>query len=301
MSSKSDDSITTVRRFQLRQIRPPCNLLILGPQASGKTIIINALLRNIRIRGRGVVFSSDPMNYDYLNQKYWEVYEPTDDDTNLSKCDVRVFEDDVSEECFSVYDDRRAFNIIALQTHKQLSKSVNHSKLDYLILMGGLDNLRTIWFDLAGIVPKYKQFKKIYEACTDNYDFLLIDFSGHSRKIFDHVYWGRSDWRFGEFGKRGPRERGSQEKTVKIEDITSQISKTFEIHQASEATVVQIPKPAVDSSKEEKPRESELSIKRESIEREPSTPPEQTPTSTEQSLPTLDNAEKEDEDECVIL
>lgn len=296
MSYQSKSTTTSVRRFHLRHIRPPCNLLVLGPPASGKTIIINSLLRNIRIRGRGIVFSSDPMNYDYLNQKYWEVYEPSDEEIDMSKCDVRVFEDDVSEECFNVFGDKRAFNIIALQSFKQLPQNINHSKLDYLIMMGGLENLRKVWFDLAGIVPKYKQFKKIYEACTENYDFLIIDFSGHSRKILDHVYWGRSDWRYGELGKRSSKEKGLQEKEIKIEDITSQISKTFEIHQASEANVISVPVPEPQPQPQPQPEpqpQPQLSI----------TPKQEisSPHESENVEKSEKENEEDKEDDCIIL
>ncbi len=253
-SKKNAKSIVTldIKRFHLKNIRPPSNVLIIGPQASGKTTIINCFLRNIRMRGKGIVSTTEIDNYDYLDERYWTIQYGDDtlqrsemtekERNNIRKCDVRVFEDEVVDECFQIFYDRRAFNIIALQNYQKISSRIKNN-IDYLILLNGIKDIRKVWFDYVGIIPKYRQFKKIYDSCTDNYEFLLVDFTGHSRKMQDHIFWGSADWKFGEFGKKEtPQSFGLEKKKIEFQDITSNISRQFIMNEVHEAETVEIPK-----------------------------------------------------------
>ena len=193
---ENDTEDIELNRIYLQNVRVPSNVLLIGPKHSGKTTVLKHILLNIMdfVSTKSCIVTTDTRDYDDLgitrNDDVWDVLSPYDVDDSLRDYSVRVIEDYHDTDVFDLYRDRRSLNIIAVDKYTHLPSNIRQS-IDYVILLGNIRELREVWFDLAGLVEHYSDFKLIYDESTTGYDFLVIDNFGSSRKLQDHLKWGR--------------------------------------------------------------------------------------------------------------
>ena len=187
-----------LNRIYLENVRIPSNVLIVGPKKSGKSMLIKYVLNNIKdsLIVDSCIVTADTKEYDSLElNDNWDVISSYDHDLSMGELNnysVRFIEDwsGKRNNVFDLFQDKRSFNVIAIDRYSHLPSSIRQ-QVDYVILLGNIKELREIWFDFAGIVPHYSDFRLIYDDCTSGYDFLVIDNFGTSKKIIDHIRWGR--------------------------------------------------------------------------------------------------------------
>ena len=190
-----------LHRMYVRHVRVPSNILIIGPKHAGKTTLLKHILLNFHenVFSESCVVTSDPKEYQEvgLDEDIWNVTTAYDMEHSLDNYSVRIVEDisvhsPEDHDIFKLYENNRKLNIIANDDYVKLSSNTKKS-IDYIILLGNIRKLREVWFDHVGLVKHYSDFKLIYDDCTQNYDFLIIDNFGSSNKVEDHVKWGRID------------------------------------------------------------------------------------------------------------
>lgn len=195
VSDSSED--VDVPMLKMEDINVPCNVLVIGPKHSGKTTIIQnilmAIAKQIKPSATNCIFSADPRQYERLglDDESWKIYRTyTEYDVDISQCNVRVVEDWKDKSIYTLFEDKNAINIISVDEYGYIP-SESRRRVDYVILLGGIYNLRDVWFDLAGIVKDYSYFKKVYDECTSDYEFLVIDYFGSTSNWTEHVWWSK--------------------------------------------------------------------------------------------------------------
>ena len=80
--------------------------------------------------------------------------------------------------------------ILTLQ-HSGAIPPVLRSNVDYIFIMrdNNLPNRRKIWEHYASVVPEYRTFDALMDACTQNYGCMVIDNTQQSNRIEDCIYW----------------------------------------------------------------------------------------------------------------
>lgn len=184
-----------LNKLHLHNLRIPSNVLIIGPRRSGKTTLNKRIVELVdtQISAKGCIITSDIENYEVLNlDDVWDLKSIYDfPENSLDEYSIRVIEDVNPKDkyLFDLFKHKRALNIIAIDNYVHLSSTIRHT-IDYVILLKHIRNLRDVWFDLAGLVDNYTEFETIYENCTTNNCFLIIDNFGKSKRIETHLKWG---------------------------------------------------------------------------------------------------------------
>lgn len=92
----------------------------------------------------------------------------------------------------------KLFCMVTLQYCMGLSPDLR-ANVDYVFILR--ENIRAnrerLWKSFAGIFPKFDQFSDALDACTENYECMVIDNTSKSNNIEDCVYWYKARLRSG--------------------------------------------------------------------------------------------------------
>lgn len=185
-----------VKRFRMKNLHFPCNILMIGPSGSRKSATIRRILNEPQLKLHNddeiVVVSSNPEQYTEEDFKECpaqiKIYgkdadqKTVKDDLTSKALACRVFEN-IRVPSFSVFDNSNGdirCCIQALDNYKtRVLPQSEVAQVDYVILFGGITDsaaMRRIWDDFGFVLPRVKDFKQIYLACTDEGDRYCDDF-----------------------------------------------------------------------------------------------------------------------------
>lgn len=162
----------TVKRFRMRDLQIPANVLIVGPSASRKNAAILRIGDALQPQSP-VIVSSHPELYE-KDQHVYSTDFPSKAVIGVS--DFCVFED-LPEPDFSLFDaKRRVTTIMSLPDYSIAMPRSAVSSVDYVLLFGGIKHLRRVWDDFGMLIPQFRDFRQIYLASTDEGDRYCDDF-----------------------------------------------------------------------------------------------------------------------------
>lgn len=158
----------TIKRFRIRDLQTPANVLIIGPSSSRKNAAILRLSEIIHPKSP-VFVTSHPELYDAGSRVYSNDFPSK---STLTASDFCVYED-LADPDSSLFDaKRRATTIVTLPDY-----TVPRMKhVDYVLLFGGIEHLRRVWDDFGMLIPQFRDFRQIYLACTDEGDRYCDDY-----------------------------------------------------------------------------------------------------------------------------
>lgn len=187
-----------IKEYRIKNMRVPANVLIVGPSATRKNAAIFRVIANAKhIKDENLVIAtSHPELYDGHTVYLAEDGIPHDV-AQSKKTKVRIFEDvpGLRSSDFKYFDDdQNVTTVIAIQDYiHHIPRGVTPN---YVLLFGGIQQLERVWQDFAKNMLKFKDFREIYLAATDEGDrycdeFMLIRVDPNNQhSVEDVFFWG---------------------------------------------------------------------------------------------------------------
>ena len=215
----ADDELQ-IRRFDPSTIKPHRIVVVVGKRGTGKSVLLRDLLYHAREKlDYGVAMSPTHgtaegfrsfMPQSCVYQEYSPSiveklidYQKTLANTRgadklrslflvLDDClyDQKVLKSKQIRELFMNGRHMRCFMMLAAQYMMDLSPALR-TQVDYCICLrenihANREKLYKFFF---GIFPKYEMFSRVLDACTANYECLVIDNTVQSNNISDCIFW----------------------------------------------------------------------------------------------------------------
>ena len=182
-----------LRKFDLRSIatakqQAPINIILVGSSSSRKVACVCDAIKS----SGGIVVANRNAGAWGDCKRFKIVREITP--ALISRTKYRVIDDENVD--LRVLKDVLTSGLINVVCMSEYPNDISFAKFaTYVITLGGLTQLRSIWNDFGALVPKYKDFKQIYLACTDEGDrysdgFLIIHNDPSNKDPSDIFSWG---------------------------------------------------------------------------------------------------------------
>lgn len=181
-----------VRKMNLRDLREEgANILVIGPSSTRKNAVIQDILG-----------SYDPITVHTSYSDLWPARKNIRITSSMTKLleakGARVIEDIDDPNifaCVSKAPNDDVINIVGIPDCNSHIPQIIAHKLTHIILLGGLTQLRKVWDAFGAVFPKYRDFRQIYLACTDegdrySDDFLIIRLDTSAENPNDVLNWG---------------------------------------------------------------------------------------------------------------
>lgn len=182
-----------LRKFDLRSIASassatPVNIVLLGASSSRKVACVCDA-----IKGSGGVVVANRNANAWTDCRRFKIT-PEITPSLVSRTKYRVIDDDeVDLRALKDVLTTGHINVVCMPEYPSDRSFAKFAT--YVILLGGLTQLRSVWSDFGVLVPKYKDFKQIYLACTDEGDrysdgFLIIHNDPSNKDPSEIFSWG---------------------------------------------------------------------------------------------------------------
>jgi hypothetical protein len=69
------------------------------------------------------------------------------------------------------------------------------TNIDYVFCLREniIQNREKLYKSFFGVFPTFAMFQQVLDACTENYECLVIDNTSHSAKLEDCIFWYKAD------------------------------------------------------------------------------------------------------------
>jgi hypothetical protein len=221
MSLKKDVEIT-LKPFNIKKMPRESIVVLLGKRNTGKSVLVKDILYHKRDIPIGTVIShTDHLTHFYdkfipgmlIHRRYspeiltkvferqtlaldrqWRVpfsYIVLDDVLSDS---VAIFKDDNIKEIFFNGRHFKLFCIIAMQSPLALPTSFR-TNIDYTFILKNNNHAdrERIYKNYAGMFPTFSFFERVLDACTEDYNCLVVDNTTTSNKLEDQVFYYKAD------------------------------------------------------------------------------------------------------------
>jgi len=225
--AETDDSDTTynLRKFKMNSMQDDKTVLLLGKRNTGKSTLLEDILYHLSNQfdmGFGMTLTQDtarsfrkymPDSLIHNNGVVEETLEAIvsmlrkiteGDETGADKIKVYGVLDDIasqkgifnSETMRDIFMNGRhyhVFFVVLMQYVMDMGPSIR-SQIDYLFVLRNtsVDDRKKIWKNFFGIFPNFDEFCKVFDACTDEFDCIVLDNTVRSNQIEDCVFWYRA-------------------------------------------------------------------------------------------------------------
>lgn len=174
---KSERTQIDLKQIKLKAIGADASfqVLIIGPSISRKNACIQDILSLVRES------RSEKVYVHTTHDEYWPPKSDLVVTSNLSKAvsgPITVIEnsEDFDLSTFESILDSGKRNIVALNDQLFRIPRAVANKLTHVIVLGGVQNLRSVWDSFGALIPKFRDFRQMYLACTDEGDRYSDDF-----------------------------------------------------------------------------------------------------------------------------
>lgn len=221
-----------LKKFNMKNLEPNSVIVLLGKRATGKSYLIRDILTYIKTVPVGVVISgTERANHfyesvipkmfiydDYKDEVIRKLLDRQEKITNQYKTEVKKYgRSDIDPRAFLILDDclfdtswtkdksmRYVFMngrhlllnhvIISMQYPLGCGPAMR-TNIDYVFILreNYLSNRRRIYDNYAGMFPTFEFFNSVMDACTENYEMLVIANNMKSNKLEDQVFWYKAE------------------------------------------------------------------------------------------------------------
>jgi hypothetical protein len=224
MQTPSEGPSLDIARFDPATMKPHRIAICIGKRGTGKSVLIRDLLYHMRHKlDYGIAMSPTHDSADtfagFMPQSsvYKEYREDivnkmilTQRDTShargmdalrslylvLDDCmyDKAVVKGKTIRDLFMNGRHSKIFFMCAVQWCMDLSPALR-TQVDYCFCLREnlISNRERLWKYFFGIFPRYEDFAKVFDACTSNYECLVIDNTVQSNNIQDCIFWYKAN------------------------------------------------------------------------------------------------------------
>lgn len=217
-----------LKRFNPKTMPDNCVVVFIGKRRTGKTKLVTDILYHKRHLPVGVVMSGTEDGNGYYRQYVPDLFVYGDYHSEVTEklisrqrklCKANTPNNNVFmllDDC--MYDKRmirernirqifmngRHWNIMFMLTMQycmDLSPDLR-ANIDYVFVLREniLQNREKIYKNFFGIFPTFDMFNQVMNACTENFECLVLDNTSRSNKIEDVVFWYKARlWDPGSF------------------------------------------------------------------------------------------------------
>ena len=190
----SDRTQINLKQLKLKTIASePMKVLILGPSISRKNACIQDIISHLWDEEDQIVAHT-------THEELWPPKSQLVLTSNIGKAigsEISVIENpetfDVSLLEDAITNGKKT--IIALNDYSFSIPKALANKLTHIMVLGGVQGLRSLWDDFGALVPKFRDFRQIFLACTDegdrySDDFLVIRVDAETKDPNQVLFWG---------------------------------------------------------------------------------------------------------------
>jgi len=229
-------SIFTIMDIQIKEFNPksidPCRVCVfVGKRGTGKSSLVTDILYHQRKIPMGVVMSGTEESNEHYKKHIPDLfiygdYEP-DVVSKIIQNQREAVKGKNPQPCFMLLDDCMYDNkwtrdkdirgifmngrhwkilfMITMQYCMDLPPALR-ANIDYVFILREniIQNREKLWKNFFGIFPTFDSFSEVMNACTENYECLVLDNTSKSNKIEDVVFWYKA--KVGRQFKMGSKE-----------------------------------------------------------------------------------------------
>jgi len=214
-----DPKVIEEKRMNPKQ--GPATILLVGSKRTGKSTLIEALMRIFRRIPKGMIITGSQSSAERFSKFFPKscIYDCLDDrlvqqigsvikkQEKLNKSKVRgdyssllLFDDCGYDQKFSrsqilkkLFMNGRHYKILiimAIQYARSIPPDLRNNA-DYVFILRdpSIDGRKKLHKDYAGIIHDFKMFCKIMDKCTSDYGCLVIDKTTSSNEIEDNIFY----------------------------------------------------------------------------------------------------------------
>lgn len=212
-----------IKKFNLNQIGDNRVCVFIGKRGTGKTTLVTDVLAAKKHIPVGIVMSGTEEGNSYY-QNYvpdlfvYSEYKSDVIEKVIARQKRLAKEKDGNGNCFCLIDDcmydkkmirdkwmraifmnGRHWNIffmLTMQYCMDLSPDLR-ANIDYVFVLREniIQNREKIYKNFFGIFPSFDMFNQVFDACSENFECLVLDNTSKSNKIEDVVYWYKAKLR----------------------------------------------------------------------------------------------------------
>jgi hypothetical protein len=226
---KVEKQSVKITEFNLSNVLPDSVVFCIGRRRSGKSWLIRELMKMLSDRHMpyGTLYSGTEHCNPFFKNFFPKAFikrEFTDEDLNnilltqrtkvrqtakanctddgrnihnnmLLIMDDMMSEDDVwkkSKAFKKIFVEGRHYNVLFIMSLQYVLgiPPPLRENIDYVFLFASDgSNLKKIWENYAGVVPTFKMFKLIFNACTEDHACLVIDKTSTSSRLDDKIFY----------------------------------------------------------------------------------------------------------------
>ena len=212
-----------LRKFKPENIPDDKVCVFIGKRGTGKSVLVADIMYHKRHIPSGIVMSATEEGNHHYKSFVPDLFIYSDYDreaiervlerqkqqlikhgavTNsfilLDDCmyDRKFMKDTCIRQCFMNGRHWKLFFILTMQYCMDLSPDLR-ANVDYVFILreNVIQNREKLYKSFFGIFPTFDMFNQVMNACTENYDCLVLDNTSKSNKIQDCVFWYKASMR----------------------------------------------------------------------------------------------------------
>lgn len=225
MDSESANVTYKLRKFEMKSMQADKTVLLLGKRNTGKSTLLEDILYYLKDAfdiGFGMTLTQDtarsfrkymPDTLIYNNgvdqDRLTEIVNmlrkiSETDETGENKITVYGVLDDIasqkgvfnSETMRDIFMNGRHYHmffVVLMQYVMDMGPSIR-SQIDYLFVLRNtsVEDRKKIWKNFFGMFSSFEEFCEVFDACTDEYDCIVLDNTVRSNRVEDVVFWYRA-------------------------------------------------------------------------------------------------------------
>lgn len=217
-----------LKKFSMEMVNDDQTVILIGKRNTGKSFLIRDLFYHHQDIPAGICISPtekanrffgdfippifihdeyDPAIIEGLISRQKKLVRKKRKDSKYNDTDIRVFcimDDCLYDESWQkdkcireIFMNGRHYKILYLLTSQYPLgiKPLMRSNIDWVFILREniVSNRKRIYDNYAGMFPTFEIFNQTMDACTENYECLVIHNASKSNKIEDQVFWYKAD------------------------------------------------------------------------------------------------------------